>query len=51
VDYIHFNPVKHGHTENTADWPHSSFHRYVEAGLDPAAWGRVGMDFDGIDHE
>ncbi len=30
VDYIHFNPVKHGHVNRVADWPHSSFHRYVE---------------------
>ncbi|MDR2188546.1 MAG: transposase [Azonexus sp.] len=30
VDYIHFNPVKHGHVARVADWPYSSFHRYVE---------------------
>jgi putative transposase len=30
VDYIHFNPVKHGHVNRIADWPHSSFHRYVD---------------------
>jgi putative transposase len=27
VDYIHFNPVKHGHVTRIADWPHTSFHR------------------------
>jgi len=27
VDYIHFNPVKHGHVTRVRDWPHSSFHR------------------------
>jgi len=27
VDYIHFNPIKHGLTSRVADWPHSSFHR------------------------
>ena len=32
IDYIHFNPVKHGHAARAADWPHSSFHRYVRAG-------------------
>jgi putative transposase len=31
VDYIHFNPVKHGYVTRVSDWPHSSFHRYVEA--------------------
>jgi REP-associated tyrosine transposase len=39
VDYIHFNPVKHGHVKRVADWPHSSFHRFVERGLPAADWG------------
>jgi len=25
VDYIHFNPVKHGHGQRAVDWPHSTF--------------------------
>ena len=33
VDYIHYNPVKHGLVSRVVDWPHSSFHRYVERGL------------------
>jgi putative transposase len=28
-DYTQFNPVKHGLVDQTADWPHSSFHRCV----------------------
>ena len=39
VDYIHFNPVKHGLVSRVADWPHSSFHRYVEQGLLEVDWG------------
>lgn len=39
VDYIHFNPVKHGYVTRVCDWPHSSFHRYVKDGLLPADWG------------
>lgn len=39
VDYIHYNPVKHGLVSRVADWPHSSFHRYVRAGLLPQDWG------------
>jgi putative transposase len=39
VDYIHFNPVKHGHVTRVVDWPHSSFHRYVQRGLLEADWG------------
>jgi putative transposase len=39
VDYVHFNPVKHGHVTRVLDWPYSSFHRYVRHGLLPADWG------------
>ena len=39
VDYIHFNPVKHGYVSQVCDWPHSSFHRYVARGLLPLDWG------------
>jgi putative transposase len=39
IDYIHFNPVRHGHVSRVADWPHSSFHRYVEQGLLEVDWG------------
>jgi putative transposase len=38
VDYIHFNPVKHGHVERVQDWPFSSFRRMVRRGLYPAHW-------------
>ena len=38
VDYIHINPVKHGHAARSADWPHSSFHRYVRDGILPVDW-------------
>lgn len=43
VDYIHINPVKHGLVARVRDWPHSSFHRYVQRGLLPKDWaGDVG---------
>ncbi len=38
LDYIHFNPVKHGHVEYMADWPFSSFHRMVRLGFYPQSW-------------
>jgi len=38
VDYLHYNPVKHGYVPAVADWPYSSFHRYVRQGLLPAEW-------------
>ncbi|MXS20883.1 REP-associated tyrosine transposase [Pseudomonas oryzihabitans] len=37
-DYIHFNPVKHGHARRAVEWPYSSIHRYVRAGVLPADW-------------
>lgn len=39
VEYIHYNPVKHGLVEAPCEWSHSSFHRYVEAGIYDEAWG------------
>ena len=38
IDYIHYNPVKHGHVSRVKDWPLSSFHRYVRDGLLPPDW-------------
>ena len=39
ADYIHFNPVKHGLVKQAADWPHSTFHRFVAEGIYPNDWG------------
>jgi putative transposase len=39
ANYIHFNPVKHGLVSSPTDWPYSSLHRYIRAGLLPADWG------------
>ena len=38
MDYIHYNPAQHGYVDRVADWPHSTFHRYVEAGIYPRDW-------------
>jgi len=47
VDYIHINPVKHGWVSRVADWPHSSFHRYVRAGILPMDWaGDAGVNLE-----
>jgi len=43
VDYIHWNPVKHGWVKRVADWPHSSFHRFVDRGTYPVNWGCNGI--------
>lgn len=39
VDYIHFNPVKHGHVHRASEWPYSSIHRYIKAGIITNDWG------------
>ena len=47
MDYIHYNPVKHRHVKQVSDWPHSTFHRYVEIGIYPKNWGGGGMEYPG----
>ena len=44
LDYIHFNPVKHGLVPEPRLWPFSTFHRDVSRGLYPATWGGAGVD-------
>ena len=39
VDYVHYNPVKHGYADRPADWPWTSFCRHVRLGLYPQEWG------------
>ena len=41
VDYCHINPLKHGLVERVADWPYSTFHRYVARGIYPIDWAGV----------
>jgi putative transposase len=38
INYVHFNPVKHGYVKRASDWPHSSIHRYIRSGLVSADW-------------
>ncbi|MCH8505547.1 MAG: transposase [Ectothiorhodospiraceae bacterium] len=40
VDYVHYNPVRHGLGASPAEWPHGSFRRAVARGLYPVGWGR-----------
>ncbi|NDK37876.1 transposase [Pseudoxanthomonas gei] len=37
-DYIHYNPVKHGHASTAFEWPHSSFRQWLARGVYPADW-------------
>ena len=38
VEYCYINPVKHGLVTKVRDWPHSSFHRDVRAGIVAEDW-------------
>jgi putative transposase len=40
-DYIHYNPVKHGHAIQPADWPYSTVHRFIAEGIYPPDWART----------
>ena len=40
MDYIHYNPVKHGYCTAPIQWPNGSFRRYVAKGLYAEDWGR-----------
>jgi putative transposase len=48
VDYIHFNPVKHGLVCRVRDWPYSSFHRYVRLGVLAQDWGGESQQGRGV---
>lgn len=41
IDYIHFNPVKHGFVDSPFDWKYSSFPNYVRQGKYQESWGET----------
>ena len=41
-DYIHFNPVKHGHASCPHAWPYSSFRRWMRRGVYAVDWQCAG---------
>ena len=45
IDYIHFNPVKHGYVNTPVEWPYSSLHRFIIRGVLNKDWGsEIGFD-------
>ena len=47
IEYIHYNPVKHGLANAPADWEYSSFRRFVNKGIYDKGWGTgVKVEFD-----
>ena len=43
MDYLHWNPVKHGLVRKVVEWPYSTFHRYVAQEVYPPDWGGYEM--------
>jgi len=39
VEYCYISPLKHRFVTQVRDWPYSSFHRDVRAGIFPTDWG------------
>jgi putative transposase len=52
LDYIHYNPIKHGYVKKTSDWKWSTFHKFVNEGIYDIGWvggdeGRIqGLDWE-----
>ena len=38
MDYIHYNPVRHGYVKSPCDWEYSSFHYWVRRGVYEKSW-------------
>ena len=45
MNYLHYNPIKHGLVKMVVHWPYSSFHRYVKQGSYAQDWGGSSMNF------
>ncbi len=52
IDYIHYNPVKHGVVSRPVDWQYSSIHRYIRNKIISPDWGNSSTSlFDNVGHE
>ena len=52
IDYIHYNPVKHGLVKRASDWQYSNIHSYIRLGILDKDWGGGEMIFaDDIGYE
>jgi putative transposase len=50
LDYVHWNPVKHGLASSAAEWPYSTMQRYIERGTYPSNWRSLESRFAGADY-
>ncbi|MEW5925645.1 MAG: transposase [Candidatus Zixiibacteriota bacterium] len=49
IDYIHYNPVKHGMINNPSKYKYSSMHEFINNGYYQSDWGLQEIDF--VDHD
>ncbi|MBM4025282.1 MAG: transposase [Planctomycetes bacterium] len=47
VNYIHYNPVRHGLVQRLEEWPWSTYHRYVKEGF----YGRIVSPDEAVDSD
>ena len=48
VNYIHYNPVKHGYVKHPTDWRYSTVHDHILKGKVNQDWGYSEKDKDEI---
>lgn len=51
LNYIHFNPVKHGYCQYAEQWQWSTLLRYIAQGKYPSGWGQAVDIPDGVGYE
>jgi len=53
INYVHYNPVKHGYVNCVKDWKYSSFLKFVKDNLYDINWGTLNdiKIFENLDFE
>lgn len=47
IDYVHYNPVKHGLVNSSLDWKYTSLHQFIREGLLPPDWDSTALIWPG----
>ncbi len=45
LDYIHYNPVRHGYVSRPEKWPHSTYMDWVQKGVYAIGWGHTEAEY------
>lgn len=46
INYIHYNPVKHGYVEFASQWEYSSIHKYCREGYEEPLNTSIDIEWD-----